>query len=78
MMLKNPFTPTVLGGVPRKLERIMATVSEDTMRELGQAVEEGRLKGVVGQIWEMEDVKSAYGVLIQKRAKGKIVVRIGG
>lgn len=78
MMLKNPHTPALLGGVSRRLERVTALVNEESMRELGEAVNDGRVKGMVGEIWEMEDVKSAYNVLLRKKAKGKIIVRIGG
>lgn len=78
MMLKNPYTPVIMGGVPRRLERITAFVNEDSMRELGETVKEGKLKGVAGEIWDMEDVKGAYDVLLRKKARGKIVVRIGG
>lgn len=79
MMLKNPFCPLALGGVPRKYESITGFVTEERLQELGRLVEEGKLKGVIGdKIWEMEDVKEAYAVLMNKRARGKIVVKIGG
>lgn len=77
MMLKNPFWPLWLGGVPRKYESVVGLVTEDKIQELGKLVEEGKLKGVIGDgIFEMEDAKKAYAVLLSKRARGKIVVKI--
>lgn len=76
MMLKNPLLPVWLGGVPRKYESVVGLVNEESMQELGRLVEDGKLRGVVDEVWEMEDVKKAYAVLLNKRARGKIVVKI--
>jgi len=78
MMVKNPLTPVWLGGVPRSYLSVMGVVNEERMKELGRLVQEGTLKGVIGDgIWEMEDAKKAYAVLLGRRARGKIVVKVG-
>ena len=78
MMLKNPWTPIIFGGVPRRLERITAVVNEESMRELGEAVKDGTLRGTAWETWDMENVKRAYNVLLQKKARGKIIIRVNG
>lgn len=84
MMIKNPYTPVMFGGVPRRLERVTAFVNEESMKELGEYVHSGRLKPVTGKVYDMSDVQEAYRVLLNKEARksvnvqGKILVRING
>lgn len=78
MMVKNPLTPIWLGGVPRTYLSVMGVVNEERMKELGRLVQEGTLKAVNGDgVWEMEDVKKAYAIMLNRRARGKIIVKIG-
>ena len=57
MMLKNVLLPVWLGGVPRKYVRVTGVITAARLQELGDLVEDGKLKVVVDSVWDMVDVQ---------------------
>ena len=47
-------------------------------RELWEMLEAGKLKPVVGEVHSLEDGVKAFESLEQRRAMGKVVIRVGG
>jgi D-arabinose 1-dehydrogenase-like Zn-dependent alcohol dehydrogenase len=56
----------------------MANTNFDDFTKLAKLVAEGKVKPVIDEVFAMEDVPRAYEKLKTGRAKGKIVVRVGG
>jgi len=40
-------------------------------------MEEGKVRVLVDSVWEMEDLIKAYAHIGTKRAKGKVVIKVG-
>ncbi|KAF2848063.1 NADPH:quinone reductase-like protein [Plenodomus tracheiphilus IPT5] len=70
--------PTSLGGGQRPFSFGLASTNYADFVELAQLVKEGKVKPVVNEVIAFEDVKTGYGKLRKGKARGKIVVKVGG
>ncbi|KAJ5057644.1 NADPH:quinone reductase-like protein [Bipolaris maydis] len=68
--------PTWLGGGQRPFSFGFALTNFDDFTALGKLVESGKVKPVIDEVYEFEDVPKAYQKLRTGRARGKIVVRM--
>lgn len=75
--LFNTLLPTWLGGVPRRYITFSTPPAHDDNVYLIQLMEEGRLRVPVDSIFDMEDAVSAYERIATKRARGKVLVKVG-
>jgi hypothetical protein len=60
-MIRNSLYPRILGGVPRKYVFQQTNPIPETMTYLTALVEEGKLKVIVDQVFEMEDALQVRG-----------------
>ncbi|KAH6295144.1 hypothetical protein HBI39_161090 [Parastagonospora nodorum] len=72
----NMLRPGFLGGGKAKYQLLMTQASKPNLEQLGQWMQEGKLKPVVDSIFEWEDAPKAYEKLKSGRAKGKIVIKV--
>ncbi|EUC47309.1 hypothetical protein COCMIDRAFT_90501 [Bipolaris oryzae ATCC 44560] len=69
--------PTWLGGGQRPFSFGFALTNFDDFTALGKLVASRKVKPVIDEVYEFEDVPKAYQKLRTGRARGKIVVRMG-
>ncbi|KAH7062475.1 hypothetical protein B0J12DRAFT_763748 [Macrophomina phaseolina] len=69
--------PRILGGGERAWRFLMGTVEAEGLRRLGEWMSEGKVRAVVEETFEFEDVPKAFEKLEKGRARGKIVVHVG-
>jgi NADPH:quinone reductase-like Zn-dependent oxidoreductase len=70
--------PTWLGGGQRPFSFGLASTNFEDFTKLGQLVAQGKVKPVINEVFKFDDVPDAYRKLRTGRAKGKLVVRVGG
>lgn len=70
--------PAACGGGKRKFVFVTVKPTTERFERIGEFMREGKVKAVVERVWEMEEVKEAFGALKKGRTRGKIVVRVGG
>ena len=70
--------PKALGGGQRPFAFGMAATNFGDFTEIGKLLREGKIKPVIDQVSEFEDVPEAYRRLKTGRSKGKLVIRVGG
>ena len=63
-------------GSPARMILVRPRTRELT--QLGQWVEEGKLRPVVDRTWSLERVAEAHAYLETKRARGKVVIEVAG
>ena len=68
--------PSVLGGGKRTFVFYGCKSNEEDFKQMGEWLKEGKVKAVIDQAFEWEDVPKAYEKLKSGRAKGKIVVHV--
>lgn len=73
----NTWCPTWLGGVPRRYVMFSASLSKDTATYMARLVDEGKVRILIDTVWDMEDLVEAYARIATKRARGKVVIRVG-
>lgn len=73
-VVSRSFFPGFLGGGKRKFKMVVTQQSHDSLARIGEWMKEGKIKGVIDEIFQYEDAPKAYGKLKSGRAKGKIVV----
>jgi NADPH:quinone reductase-like Zn-dependent oxidoreductase len=76
LMAKNALLPHFFGGGTAPYIVASGFVTLEGMEKLAAMVDEGKLKVVVDSCWDMEDVVQAYGVILSKKAQGKVVVAV--
>ncbi|KAL6718527.1 hypothetical protein ACLMJK_004619 [Lecanora helva] len=71
--------PGLLGGIKRGYSVLMLKNDASQLKQLAQWMQEGKMKAVIDEVFDMEDkgAVKAYQKLKTGRAKGKILVRIG-
>ncbi|KAI0137776.1 reticulon-4-interacting protein 1, mitochondrial precursor [Hypoxylon sp. NC0597] len=69
------FLPSFLGGGKRKWEYLVIKNSHDHLEQVGKWVKEGKVKVVIDEVFQYEDVPKAIEKLKRGHLKGKIVVR---
>jgi NADPH:quinone reductase-like Zn-dependent oxidoreductase len=70
--------PTWLGGGQRPFSFGLASTNFDDFTKLAHLVAQGKVKPVIGEVFTFDDVPDAYRKLRSGRAKGKLVVTVGG
>jgi NADPH2:quinone reductase len=73
LLLKGASLVGVFWGAFAKTE---PEVQAQNARELWQLFEAGQLKPVVGDVYALADAAQAFAALEQRRARGKVVIRI--
>ena len=75
--VQNNLWPTWLGGVPRSWQFVdSAEGIKEMLGVIRDAVEEGKFRGQVDSVYEMEDARQAIEKLNGRRVRGKVVVKI--
>ncbi|KIW05773.1 uncharacterized protein PV09_03629 [Verruconis gallopava] len=70
------FLPTWLGGGKRKFLFGFTSTNRQDYEELTRLMSAGKVKSVVEQVFDFEDVPAAYARMKTGRARGKIVIRV--
>lgn len=73
----NTWCPTWLGGVPRRYTMFSTSLSKDAATYMARLVDEGKVRILIDSVWDMEDLVKAYARIATKRARGKVVIKIG-
>ncbi|KAF8865176.1 putative zinc alcohol dehydrogenase [Acephala macrosclerotiorum] len=68
--------PGFLGGGKRKLDLVVLSGKQTALIQLGEWVQEGKIKVIIDSTFEFEDALKAYEKLRTHRARGKIVVHV--
>ena len=68
--------PSILGGGKSKLELLQVTNKVDDFVQMGEWLQEGKIRAVFDSTFELEDAGKAYAKLKTGRARGKIVVHV--
>jgi NADPH:quinone reductase-like Zn-dependent oxidoreductase len=74
--LKVSPIPGFLGGGKRTRESFLAKATEKDLAEIGQRMEEGKVKTVIDSRWKFEETTQAFEILKTGRAKGKVVIEV--
>ncbi|KAI1415127.1 reticulon-4-interacting protein 1, mitochondrial precursor [Hypoxylon sp. FL1857] len=73
--VSRQFLPPFLGGGKRKWEYLVTKNSHDHLEQIGKWVKEGKVKAVIDEVFQYDEIPKAIEKLKKKRTKGKIVVR---
>ena len=68
--------PALLGGGKRRLQFVFFSNVKSSLVQLGEWIQEGKIKVVLDSTFEFEDALKAYEKLRTQRARGKIVVHV--
>ncbi|SPN96547.1 uncharacterized protein DNG_00070 [Cephalotrichum gorgonifer] len=77
-LLINAYLPRWLGGVPRHYVMFSTSPMKDDMTVISRLIDEGKVRVLVDSVWNMEDLVQAYAHIATKRARGKVVIKLGG
>jgi alkaline phosphatase D len=72
----NILRPSFLGGGKAKYSMVVGQGSKSNLQQLGQWMQENKLKPVLDEVYEWEDAPKAYAKQKTGRAKGKIVIKV--
>ncbi|KAI1404298.1 reticulon-4-interacting protein 1, mitochondrial precursor [Hypoxylon fuscum] len=75
IMSSRMFLPSILGGGKRKYEYVLTKNDHEHLELLGKWVKEGKVKVVIDEVFQYEEVPKAIEKLKTGRTKGKIVIR---
>lgn len=73
-VVSRSFVPGFLGGGKRKFVMVVTKQNHEGLAKIGEWMREGKIKGVIDEVFQYEDAPKAYAKLKTGRAKGKIVV----
>jgi NADPH:quinone reductase-like Zn-dependent oxidoreductase len=73
----NTWCPIWLGGVPRRYIMFSTPPTVDSATYTARLIEEGKIRILIDSVWDMEDVVDAYARIATKRARGKVVIKVG-
>ncbi|SPO01825.1 uncharacterized protein DNG_04498 [Cephalotrichum gorgonifer] len=76
--LANMYLPRWLGGVPRRYIMFSTPPAKDDTTVISRMIDEGKIRVLVDSVWDMEDLVQAYAHIATKRARGKVVIKVGG
>lgn len=68
--------PTLLGGGKRPYQFLGAKTKYEDLKQIGQWMQEGKVKAIIDQKFAFEDAPKAFEKLKTGRAKGKVVVEV--
>lgn len=72
----NLLLPSFLGGGKNKYQMILTKPSTDDLKLFGVWMKEGKIRGVLDQVFEWEDAVKAFEKLKTGRARGKIIIHV--
>lgn len=75
-VLKSKFWPGLLGGGKRKFASFWPDPRPQDMEQIGEWMQEGKVKLIIDQRFSFEQVPDAFKKLKTGRAKGKIVIEV--
>ncbi|KAF3769467.1 NAD(P)-binding protein [Cryphonectria parasitica EP155] len=76
--MKRTLVPGFLGGGKRQFKMILTQQSHADLETIAGWMEAGKVKSVMDEVFTFENAPKAYEKLETGRAKGKIVVQVGG
>ncbi|KAA8644540.1 NAD(P)-dependent alcohol dehydrogenase [Aspergillus tanneri] len=68
--------PSFLGGGKRKYDILLCKMRQDELAQIGQWVQERKVKVIVDSVFEFEEVIQAFEKLRTGRTRGKIVIHV--
>ncbi|KAI1374347.1 reticulon-4-interacting protein 1, mitochondrial precursor [Hypoxylon crocopeplum] len=74
-MTSRMLLPSFLGGGKRKWEWVTTANNREHLEQVGKWVKEGKIKVVIDEVFQYEDVPKAIEKLKKGRTQGKIVVK---
>jgi NADPH:quinone reductase-like Zn-dependent oxidoreductase len=77
MVTSRLLVPSFLGGGKRKYEMYNIGQGPEDLKQLGQWIAEKRIKVVIEETYELEDLPKAFEKLKTGRNAGKLVVHVG-
>ncbi|KAF2635629.1 reticulon-4-interacting protein 1, mitochondrial precursor [Massarina eburnea CBS 473.64] len=75
-MGSNMLLPGFLGGGKNKYEMVLAKPVSKHLAQIGRWMKEGKVRTVIDEVFEFENVPNAFRKLKTGRAKGKIIVHV--
>ena len=75
-MLSRMLVPSVLGGGKRRYQFFKITRDAEALARIGQWIVEGKVKPVIEERFEMEDLPNAFEKLKSGRCYGKLVIHV--
>ncbi|ETI20087.1 hypothetical protein G647_08121 [Cladophialophora carrionii CBS 160.54] len=75
-MLRNVLWPRLLGGTPRRYVQVASVCTLDGLQKLKDLCEDGKLRVPIDSIWDFDNVPDSYKRILNRRASGKVVVKI--
>jgi NADPH:quinone reductase-like Zn-dependent oxidoreductase len=72
----NALLPSFLGGGKRSFKALTLTNAAEDLKHLGEWMKEGKLRTVIEEIYEFEDVPSAIAKVREGRTKGKVLFHV--
>ncbi|KAF2414975.1 GroES-like protein [Tothia fuscella] len=75
-LVKNMALPSWLGGGQRPFQFLTLKANREDFAELGKWLAEGKMRTVIDQVFEWEDVPKAFEKLKTGRTRGKIAVHV--
>lgn len=76
LLAKRMYAPACLGGGDRKFRFQVTKIQAREMEKVVEWLSEGKIRSVIDQTFELEEVPKAYEKLRQGRSRGKIVVHV--
>lgn len=75
-ILSNMALPAILGGGKAKYTVLLVKPNQEDLTQLGQWMQEGKIRAVINENYEFEDARKAIERLKTGRVRGKIVVHV--
>ncbi|KAH7119983.1 hypothetical protein B0J11DRAFT_534990 [Dendryphion nanum] len=76
LLAKRMYAPVCLGGGNRKFKFQVTKIQAKDLEKVAEWLNEEKVKAVIDQTYELEEVPKAYEKLRQGRTRGKIVVYV--
>jgi len=77
-MLKVFLWPSFLGGGQRPFQFVMCKSNAEQYAQIAKWMEEGKVKAVIEQEFELQDAAKAFERLKSGRTRGKLVIKVAG
>ncbi|KAK5132729.1 hypothetical protein LTR08_008695 [Meristemomyces frigidus] len=77
-LMKVLLWPAVLGGGQRPVQFVTCTTNAEQYAQIGKWMQEGKVKAIVEQEFELEEAGKAYERLKSGRTRGKLVIKVAG
>ncbi|KAK6948841.1 hypothetical protein Daesc_008912 [Daldinia eschscholtzii] len=74
-IVARQFLPSFLGGGKRKWEYLITNNKHEDLEQIAKWMKEGKVKAVIDEVFQYEDVPKAIEKLRKGRTRGKIVIK---